>query len=94
VLLADLGTAPLPLTPYRVVANPPFGRTARSFTASFNPRPSVDAGIFTITRRDRPALPPDDFERYQAHVSAGFAARADAPQRAVRVWVEEFRTGR
>jgi 16S rRNA A1518/A1519 N6-dimethyltransferase RsmA/KsgA/DIM1 with predicted DNA glycosylase/AP lyase activity len=87
VLHADLGELPLPSTPYRVVANPPFA-------AAFNPRPSVDAGILTVSKRDRPCLPPEDFGSYAAFVGTGFAERSDAPQVAMAEWVDQFRTRR
>lgn len=113
VLHADLREVPLPLNPYRVVANPPFGHTAailrrlldhpegglvradlvvqwqvarhrakvsdgrepvdllgetwapwwifergrRIPAALFRPRPSVDAAVLVISRRDRPPTP-------------------------------------
>jgi 23S rRNA (adenine-N6)-dimethyltransferase len=133
VLHAALRDVPLPCTPYRVVANPPFARTAailhrllddpagglvradlvvqwqvarqrarvdhgpptdlvgatwapwwrfargrRLPAASFNPRPSVDAGVLEITRRNPPLLPTKDFERYAAFVRTTFATRSDA----------------
>jgi 23S rRNA (adenine-N6)-dimethyltransferase len=145
VLHADVGDVPLPCTPFRVVANPPFGRTAailhrlldhpagglvradlvvqwqvarhrarvgegppldllgatwgpwwrfsrgrRLPAASFNPRPSVDAAILEITRRDEPLLPAADFVRFQAFVRAAFAARPNAVQVELEEWVDRF----
>jgi 23S rRNA (adenine-N6)-dimethyltransferase len=146
VLRADVRAVPLPSTPYRVVANPPFGRTAailhrlldhpegglvradlvmqwqvarhrvqvqggppgdllgatwapwwhftrgrRLPASSFNPRPSVDAGVLTITRHTPPLLEAREFERYQAFVRAEFERRSGAPQTEVKQWIEHFR---
>jgi 23S rRNA (adenine-N6)-dimethyltransferase len=146
VLHADVRDVPLPRTPYRVVANPPFARAAailhrllddpagglvradlvvqwqvarqrarvdhgpptdlagvtwapwwrfargrRLPAASFNPRPSVDAGVLEITRRDPPLLPAKDFETYASFVREGFDTRSDARQTALGGWVDVFR---
>ncbi len=144
VLRADLADVPLPVTPYRVVANPPFGHTAavlrrllddpgggleradlvvqwqvarhraridagapadllgatwgpwwcfargrRLPAAGFRPRPSVDAAVLVVTRRERPLLPPEVFAGYAAFVRAEFARRPD--QRAdIAGWVARF----
>jgi 23S rRNA (adenine-N6)-dimethyltransferase len=145
VMHADVSDVPLPRTPYRVVANPPFARTAailhrllddpagglvradlvvqwqvarqrarvdqgpptdllgatwgpwwrftrgrRLPAASFNPRPSVDAGILEITRRDPPLLPAKDFEKYASFVRERFAARSDVYRTASGGWVDAF----
>lgn len=144
VLHADVRDVPLPSTPYRVVANPPFARTAailrrlldprggleradlivqwqvarhrvrvesgpptdllgatwgpwwhftrgrRLPAASFDPRPSVDAGVLTITRRERPFLPPGEFERYASYVATGFESGSDARRLATTRWVDRF----
>ncbi len=146
VVHADVGEVPLPCTPYRVVANPPFGRTAailhrllddpagglvradlvvqwqvarqrarvhegppldllgatwapwwrfgrgrRLPAASFNPRPSVDAAVLEIARREHPLVPVQDFERYATFVREGFATRPDAPRVGVGGWLTGFR---
>jgi 23S rRNA (adenine-N6)-dimethyltransferase len=132
VLRADLVDVPLPVTPYRVVANPPFGRTAavlrrlldapaggleradvvvqwqvarhrarvgagdtadllgatwapwwrfargrRLPAACFRPRPSVDAAVLAVTRRNPPLLPAQAFEPYAAFLAGEFARRSD-----------------
>ena len=149
VMHADVSDVPLPCTPYRVVANPPFARTAaivhrllddpagglvradlvvqwqvarqrarvdqgppadllgatwgpwwrftrgrRLPAASFNPRPAVDAAVLEITRRAPSLLPATEFGRYSAFVRDGFETRSDAPQVALRDWVERFGTRR
>ena len=148
VLHADVSDVPLPCTPYRVVANPPFARTAailrrllddpgggleradlvvqwqvarhrarvesgpptdllgaiwgpwwrfargRRLPANlFNPRPSVDAAVLEITKREDPLVPAERFDKYASFVRAGFETRTDAPRIEVARWVEEFRTG-
>lgn len=144
VLHADVRDVPLPSTPYRVVANPPFAHTAtilrrvldprggleradlivqwqvarhrvrvergpptdllgatwgpwwhfargrRLPAAFFDPRPSVDAGVLMITRRERPFLPPEEFERYASYVATEFESGSDAPRRATTRWVDRF----
>jgi 23S rRNA (adenine-N6)-dimethyltransferase len=128
VLHADVREIPLPLNPYRVVANPPFGHTAailrrlldhpegglvradlvvqwqvarhraqvssgevpgdlvgatwapwwefergrRMPAGLFRPRPSVDAAVLVISRRDPARLGPEDFERHAARVRANW----------------------
>lgn len=42
---------------------------------AFRPMPSVDGGLFTIRRRDRPLVPDADRRTYQAYVSAVFGGR-------------------
>jgi 23S rRNA (adenine-N6)-dimethyltransferase len=124
---ADVVDVPLPVTPFRVVANPPFGHTAavlrrllddpgggleradvvvqwqvarhrarvdagastdllgatwgpwwrfargrRLPAACFRPRPSVDAAVLAVTRRDPPLLAPERLTEYAAFVRAEF----------------------
>jgi 23S rRNA (adenine-N6)-dimethyltransferase len=144
VLWADVNDVPLPVSPFRVVANPPFAHTAavlrrildpvdgalvradlvvqwqvarhrarvgagapadllgatwgpwwrfargrRLPAACFRPRPSVDAAVLVVTRRDPPLLPPAYFDEYAAFVQAEFARRSD--QRApVADWAARF----
>jgi 23S rRNA (adenine-N6)-dimethyltransferase len=144
VLRADLGDVPLPENPYRVVANPPFGRTAavlhrlldapdgglvradvvvqwqvarhrarvcagepadllgatwgpwwrfergrRLPAACFRPRPSVDAAVLVVTRRDPPLLPPEAFDEYAAFVHQEFARRSDQ-HAVIAEWAARF----
>jgi 23S rRNA (adenine-N6)-dimethyltransferase len=146
VLHADVRDVPLPSTPYRVVANPPFGLTAailhrlldhpeggvaradlvvqwqvarhralvdagppfdllgatwapwwrfrrgrRLPAGSFNPRPAVDAAVLEISRRARPLVAAEDFDRYASFVRHGFGTRPDAPHHEVGDWVARFR---
>jgi len=148
VLRADVRDLPLPRTPYSVVANAPFARTAailhrllddpagglvradlvvqwqvarqrarvdqgppadlvgatwapwwrftrgrRLPAASFNPRPSVDAGVLEITRRNPPLLPAKDFETYASFVREGFAALPYAPELGAHDWLERLSRG-
>ena len=148
VLRADVCDVPLPVTPYRVVANPPFGHTAavvrrlldapagglervdlvvqwqvarhrarvdtgesadllgatwgpwwhfargrRLPAVCFRPRPSVDAAVLVVTRRDPPLVDAEQFVSYAAFVAAEFARRSD--QRAsVEEWATHFSAGR
>jgi len=144
VLRADVGDVPLPVTPYRVVANPPFGHTAavlrrllgapagglervdlvvqwqvarhrakvdageaadllgatwgpwwrfgrgrRLPAACFRPRPSVDAAVLVVTRRDPPLLPAEAFAEYGAFVAGEFARRSDRAAD-VGAWAARF----
>ena len=57
-----------------------FARGRRLPAACFRPRPSVDAAVLQITRRDPPAWPPEEFERYAAFVRDAWLTAADAPQ--------------
>jgi 23S rRNA (adenine-N6)-dimethyltransferase len=141
---ADVCDVPLPMTPYRVVANPPFAHTAvvlrrlldapgggleradlvvqwqvarhrarvdagapadllgaswgpwwrfargrRLPAACFRPRPSVDAAVLVVTRRDPPLLPAEQFAAYAGFVRSAFTRRSD--QRAsVGDWAAHF----
>ena len=135
VLRCDVRAVPLPLTPYRVVANPPFGCTAailrrlcddpagalvradvvvqwqvarhrarvgdtaptdllgatwapwwrfqrgrRLPAASFRPRPSVEAAVLVITRRNPPLLAPEHFDGYATWVRHQFGRRPTPPR--------------
>jgi 23S rRNA (adenine-N6)-dimethyltransferase len=149
VLRADAREVFLPLNPFRVVSNPPFGHTAailrrllddpggglvradlvvqwqvarhrakvsdgqpadlvgatwapwwrfsrgrRLPAACFRPRPSVDAAVLVVTRRNPPALPPEDFGAYAGFVRRGYEVRGDAPQMEMSDWVDQFGTRR
>lgn len=52
-----------------------FGLARKVSAGSFRPRPSVDAGVLTITRRTRPLVDPADRARYQALVHRVFTGR-------------------
>ncbi|MBS4102476.1 rRNA adenine N-6-methyltransferase family protein, partial [Tsukamurella paurometabola] len=43
--------------------------------SAFTPRPSVDAGLLTITRRGTPLVPPGRRREYAAFVHAVFTGR-------------------
>jgi 23S rRNA (adenine-N6)-dimethyltransferase len=150
VFRADVCDVPLPATPFRVVANPPFGHTAavlrrlldqptgtggleradlvvqwqvarhrarvdtgepadllgatwgpwwhfargrRLPAACFRPRPSVDAAVLVVTRRDPPLVDAAQFARYAAFVATEFARRSDQRSR-VDQWATRFSAGR
>jgi 23S rRNA (adenine-N6)-dimethyltransferase len=145
VLRADARDVALPVNPYRVVANPPFGHTAailhrllddpggglqqvdlvvqwqvarhrarvsggaaadlvgatwdpwwrfargrRLPAACFRPRPSVDAAVLVVTRRDPPLLPPADFEAYTRFMKRKWPERTDALPVEMAEWVDQF----
>ncbi|TWS20575.1 23S ribosomal RNA methyltransferase Erm [Tsukamurella asaccharolytica] len=52
-----------------------FGLAGRIPSAAFTPRPSVDAGLLTITRRDAPLIPPARRRDYAAFVHAVYTGR-------------------
>lgn len=52
-----------------------FGLAGRIPASAFTPRPSVDAGLPTITRRDAPLIPPARRRDYAAFVHAVFTGR-------------------
>lgn len=52
-----------------------FALQARVPSTAFTPRPSVDGGILTVSRRPEPLLPPADRARYQSWVGAVFSGR-------------------
>jgi 23S rRNA (adenine-N6)-dimethyltransferase len=66
-----------------------FARGRRLPAACFRPRPSVDAAVLLVSRREPSLLPPGAFARYAAYVAAEFARRSD--QRAsVADWAARF----
>jgi len=148
VLRADARDVPLPLNPYRLVANLPFGVTSavlrrlldlpacgleradlvvqwqvarervrvgdrpptdlvgarwgpwwefrrgrRLPAGSFRPRPSVDAAVLIVERRDPPLLPVASSRRYATFVGRAFRSRSDARDFSVDEWVARFRDG-
>lgn len=73
--------------------------------AAFRPRPSVDGGLLTVTRRGCPLVDPADRGRYQDLVQRVFTARGSGlarmivnavpglPERRVREWVRRVGPG-
>ncbi|MFJ4471943.1 23S ribosomal RNA methyltransferase Erm [Streptomyces sp. NPDC089424] len=51
-----------------------FGLAGRVPATAFRPRPGVDGGVLTMSRRQRPLLPPADLNAYQALVRRVFTA--------------------
>ena len=145
VLPADARDVPLPCSPYRVVANLPFGVTSavlrrlldapagglrradlvvqwqvarervrvdhgpptdlvgvrwgpwwkflrgrRLPAGSFRPRPSVDAAVLIVVRRDPPLLPVEWSPRYTNFVTRAFRSRPDASDVGIHEWVARF----
>ncbi len=145
VLQADVDDVPLPVSRFRVVANPPFGHTAavlrrlldavdggleradlvvqwqvarhrakvcagapadllgatwgpwwrftrgrRLPAACFRPRPSVDAAVLVVTRRDPPLLLPEAFGSYAGFVAEELARRSDR-RLTVTEWAARYR---
>ena len=52
-----------------------FSRGRRIPAALFKPRPSVDAAVLVVTRRDPPELPTGDFAAYAAAVRSSWPNR-------------------
>lgn len=52
-----------------------FGLVARVSAAAFRPRPGVDGGLMTLTRRTEPLLPPAHRAAYQDFVHAVYTGR-------------------
>ena len=70
-----------------------FARGRRLPAVCFRPRPSVDAAVLVVTRRDPPLVDAEQFVSYAGFVAAEFARRSD--QRAsVEGWATRFSTGR
>ncbi|HEV3135916.1 MAG TPA: rRNA adenine N(6)-methyltransferase family protein [Acidimicrobiia bacterium] len=67
-----------------------FRRGRRLPATCFRPRPSVDAAVLVVTRRDPPLLPTAVNRRYEAFVSRAFRSRHDAHTVGVAQWVELF----
>ncbi|WP_030560702.1 23S ribosomal RNA methyltransferase Erm, partial [Streptomyces aureocirculatus] len=76
-----------------------FGLSGRVPAAAFRPRPNVDGGLMTITRRERPLVAGARQQEYQDFVQRVFtgrgrglpqiltAAAPDLPRRRVQEWV-------
>jgi len=79
-----------------------FGLVRRVSASSFNPRPSVDGGLLTISRRVDPLVDATDRRRYQAMVHQVFTGRGHGlaqilgcrlPAELARNWLHENRIG-
>lgn len=70
-----------------------FRRGRRLPAGSFRPRPSVDAAVLVVVRRDPPLLPIAANRRYANFVARGFRSRPDARHLGVHEWVARFRNG-
>ncbi|MFD9909353.1 23S ribosomal RNA methyltransferase Erm [Streptomyces sp. NPDC059063] len=82
-----------------------FGLAGRVPAAAFRPRPSVDGGLLTITRRERPLVDPAARKGYQDLVHRVFTGKGrdlpqivggacpELPRRDVRAWLREHRLG-
>jgi 23S rRNA (adenine-N6)-dimethyltransferase len=77
-----------------------FGLVAKISATSFHPRPSVDGGLMTITRRAEPLVAEADRRRYQAMVHRVFTGRGHGiaqivargwPRTSARRWLRENR---
>jgi 23S rRNA (adenine-N6)-dimethyltransferase len=67
-----------------------FRRGRRLPAGCFRPRPSVDAAVLVVTRRDPPLLPVAASRKYAAFVARSFRSRPDARQHSVEQWIELF----
>jgi 23S rRNA (adenine-N6)-dimethyltransferase len=79
-----------------------FGLVRKVSAASFRPRPSVDAGLMTISRRPEPLVAYADRRRYQAMVHHVFTGRGHGiaqilnrqlPRASVRNWLRDNKVG-
>ncbi|HYV60433.1 MAG TPA: rRNA adenine N(6)-methyltransferase family protein [Acidimicrobiia bacterium] len=70
-----------------------FRRGRRLPAGSFRPRPSVDAAVLVVARRDPPLLPVVAHRRYASFVARAFRSRPDARKLGVHEWVARFREG-
>jgi 23S rRNA (adenine-N6)-dimethyltransferase len=71
-----------------------FRRGRRLPAGSFRPRPSVDAAVLIVVRRDPPLLPLASSRRYASFVSRAFRLRPDAREMGIDEWVARFRERR
>ncbi len=67
-----------------------FRRGRRLPAHSFRPRPSVDAAVLVVVRRNPPLLPAASSWRYASFVAKAFRSRSDVRNLGVREWVERF----
>jgi 23S rRNA (adenine-N6)-dimethyltransferase len=79
-----------------------FGLVRKVSASSFRPRPSVDGGLMTITRRADPLVDAADRRRYQAMVHQVFTGRGHGiaqilarrlPRASVRNWLRDNKVG-
>jgi 23S rRNA (adenine-N6)-dimethyltransferase len=79
-----------------------FGLVRRVSASSFRPRPSVDGGLMTISRRADPLVAPAERRRYQAMVHRVFTGRGHGiaqilnrqmPRASVRNWLRDNKVG-
>ena len=79
-----------------------FGLVRRVSASSFRPRPSVDGGLMTISRRADPLVAHADRRRYQAMVHQVFTGRGHGiaqildrrlPRTSVRNWLRDNKVG-
>jgi 23S rRNA (adenine-N6)-dimethyltransferase len=79
-----------------------FGLVRKVSASSFNPRPSVDGGLLTISRRADPLVDATDRRRYQAMVHRVFTGRGHGlaqilgrplPRALVRKWLRDNKVG-
>ncbi|GAA3837032.1 23S ribosomal RNA methyltransferase Erm [Streptomyces phyllanthi] len=80
-----------------------FRLVSRVPASAFRPRPGVDGGLMTLTRRPRPLVPYPDQRRYQDFVSRVFTGRGNGlarilatgapelPRREVQRWLRRHR---
>jgi len=68
-----------------------FRRGRRLPAGSFRPRPSVDAAVLVVVRRDPPLLPVGSSRRYANFVARAFRSQTDARRLGVDQWVARFR---
>ena len=79
-----------------------FGLVRKVSASSFRPRPSVDGGLMTISRRTDPLVAHADRRRYQAMVHQVFTGRGHGiaeilarclPRSSVRNWLRDNKVG-
>ena len=67
-----------------------FHRGRRLPAGSFRPRPSVDAAVLVVVRRNPPLLPVAFSQRYANFVTRAFRSGPDARGMSIRQWVARF----
>jgi 23S rRNA (adenine-N6)-dimethyltransferase len=70
-----------------------FRRGRRLPAGSFRPRPSVDAAVLVVVRRNPPLLPVASSRRYASFVAKAFRSRSDVRHLGVHEWVARFSAG-
>jgi 23S rRNA (adenine-N6)-dimethyltransferase len=71
-----------------------FRRGRRLPASSFRPRPSVDAAVLVVVRRNPPLLPAASSRRYAGFVAKAFRSHSEVRHFGVHEWVARFRDGR